>query len=320
METEPLFQRLKKSQLTCSLNDNLQMFLPLDTIRREITEDNVHDALSRDTGLTSALKWLRLKPENQIPQRVVKEATKVFAILVLIGEPDAIRDLLEEGLTDKYLPLHPDDAGVTLIADGGKRFSSFAKLGEQRISDFVEKQWIVLAPILDDSGKHTELDYRCALPFVYSDPVGYTKSSAIHKSKLHPAHYYSGSSTNSEYVAAKEFWDTSVFDKEKDNLKTVALLEHDHIIRHLGTFTKRKKHFVIFPWAAGGSLRDFWSREDAQPRDRALILWSLQQMLGVAKAIEALHGTNCRHGDMKPDNSTQSPASMPHFTDFRPAS
>jgi serine/threonine protein kinase len=60
--------------------------------------------------------------------------------------------------------------------------------------------------------------------------------------------------------------------------------------------------YIIFPWAAGGNLQEFWeaSEQEASPK---LIFWSLQQMLGLTSAVHQLHEKfNCRHGDLKPGN------------------
>lgn len=49
-------------------------------------------------------------------------------------------------------------------------------------------------------------------------------------------------------------------------------------------------------------MRDFWAVKDEHIPDTKLALWSLQQMLGIVEAVEALHEVNCRHGDLKPEN------------------
>jgi serine/threonine protein kinase len=64
-------------------------------------------------------------------------------------------------------------------------------------------------------------------------------------------------------------------------------------------------YYTIFPWADGGSLKEFWKCPESRPSDgdhRDLLLWSLRQLRGVADALQALHRTNYRHGDLKPDN------------------
>ncbi|KAL1612962.1 hypothetical protein SLS60_001193 [Paraconiothyrium brasiliense] len=297
---ESMFSRLEKALVGCSLN-NEQRFLPLDVLEKEITEDNVRSVLSKGVVVKAALSTKSLI--RALPRTVEERARKVFAILLGVGEPDAIKKLLAEGLTDERLPVHLDKDGRTLVSRDGTVFRSLASIREERIVHFVERQWTVLAPSLDASGQHIEINRRCPLPFVETTPIGHGPTSAVHKSKLHPAHYCGPHLfANMEYVATKEMWKEDVFLQEKENLRTLALLKHDHLIRHMATFTKNTTHYVIFPWADGGTLADFWTFQNTCVRDRVLTIWCLRQMLGVAEAIEALHSVNCRHGDMKPEN------------------
>lgn len=301
--SDTLFTRLRKAQVGCELNAE-QKFLPLDVLEREITEDNVRDALSNETGLAVTLKFFRLSTDDQLPpRRIVDQAKRVFAILVLIGEADAIKLLLADGLTDDQLPLRLDDESSTPISRSGLAFNSFATMREQRIIEFVDKQWTVLAPTIGAPGLHYELDRRCPLPFENTAQIGHVSTRAVYKTKLHPAHYHGPKLLDSvEYVATKEFFNDEAFEHEKDNLETLALLSHQHLIKHLATFTRHTKHFVIFPWANGGTLATFWLKQDTHLKDKHLIIWCLQQMLGMSEAIKALHTVNCRHGDMKPEN------------------
>lgn len=79
-------------------------------------------------------------------------------------------------------------------------------------------------------------------------------------------------------------------------------LHQKHLIEHLAICENGKLYYIIFPWADGGNLREFWKLEDSQERSPELFLWSLQQMLGLSGALQALHRKNCRHGDLKPEN------------------
>jgi serine/threonine protein kinase len=160
-----------------------------------------------------------------------------------------------------------------------------------------------LAPVLSSSGRHFKLDPRCPLPFLEMDSIGAGPFSIVYKSLVHVAHY-DGSMPDmtTPRVAAKEFRSKDPFCKERDNLETIRKLDHAHLIKHLATYEKEALYYVIFPWANGGSLRDFWKVNDTRSRDTKLVLWSLRQMLGLAEALEALHRVNCRHGDLKPEN------------------
>ena len=67
-------------------------------------------------------------------------------------------------------------------------------------------------------------------------------------------------------------------------------------------------YYLIFPWAAGGNLRDFWKRRDKAPRTQDLVLWSLEQFFGLIDAVWAVHEVSILHGDIGPHN-------ILHFTD-----
>lgn len=80
-----------------------------------------------------------------------------------------------------------------------------------------------------------------------------------------------------------------------------------HIIHNFETFSQGNKTYIMFPWAEGGDLDNFWKTKDTEARSPELALWCLQQMLGLAQALEFLHNqigeqTNFRHGDLKPGN------------------
>lgn len=100
----------------------------------------------------------------------------------------------------------------------------------------------------------------------------------------------------------KEFKSLEAFNQEKSNLDQLQHIENAHLIQHLVTFERGPRYYVIFPWANGGSLSDFWQSTNFENGTGKLTLWVLRQMLGVTSAIASLHAINCRHGDLKPEN------------------
>jgi serine/threonine protein kinase len=97
------------------------------------------------------------------------------------------------------------------------------------------------------------------------------------------------------------------FQRERSSLHEVKALRNRHIIKHIATCERKASYYIIFPWANGGTLFDYWRRETGHPRTSELVLWSLRQMLGLSEALRALHqdlvgDSHCRHGDLKPDN------------------
>lgn len=105
-------------------------------------------------------------------------------------------------------------------------------------------------------------------------------------------------------VAVKQFHHRSDFAKENETLQQIKGLQHRHIIRHLTSIDKgvKDRGYIVFPWAAGGNLQDFWETSEQEPSQK-LVLWSMQQMLGLTTALHMLHEQfKCRHGDLKPGN------------------
>lgn len=79
-------------------------------------------------------------------------------------------------------------------------------------------------------------------------------------------------------------------------------IKSDHLIGHLAIYEAAK--CIVFPWASGGNLWDFWeSHGQAKlPRTAAVHRWFLEQLAGLAHAMSELHARNFRHGDLKPAN------------------
>jgi serine/threonine protein kinase len=98
-----------------------------------------------------------------------------------------------------------------------------------------------------------------------------------------------------------------MFEREKENLTGIQNLNNRHLIKHIATCQQNTDYYVVFPFANGGNLLEYWEREIEIPRSLDLIMWSLQQMLGLAGALYTLHhdlgaDIHCRHGDIKPAN------------------
>jgi len=119
-------------------------------------------------------------------------------------------------------------------------------------------------------------------------------------------------------VAIKELGDRTSFEREKENLTKTLNLNNRHLVKHIATCERDSNYYVIFPLADGGSLLDYWKRDNEKPRSLELILWSLRQMHGLAGAVYCLHhnlggGMHCRHGDLKPANILLFEEDSDHF-------
>lgn len=93
-------------------------------------------------------------------------------------------------------------------------------------------------------------------------------------------------------------------DTEAEVLQMIRELRHPHLIRAIAYYTRGNQHFLVFPWAAGGNLRDLWQKDPPRKLDADFLAWAFTQLSGLASAMEKLHSSdrNCRHGDLKPEN------------------
>ncbi|KAI1122255.1 kinase-like protein [Nemania abortiva] len=239
----------------------------------------------------------------------VERAKKSFAILGLCEKQAVIWDLLNEGLTDEDLPLSkfegrglPITSNI-LVSRKGKKFESFSKLENIAVENFLEKQWLALAPIFSTPGQHISLDRKNPLPFLDIKYIPTRSRSTVYKGMLHAAHVMP-QVENHVQIAIKCYTNAQEFKRENENLEKIQNLKHKHLIRHIATVRQGDLFYAILPWASGGSLSDFWGKypDALRTRETVLFLWCFQQMLGLIDALVVLHEINCRHGDLKPDN------------------
>lgn len=90
------------------------------------------------------------------------------------------------------------------------------------------------------------------------------------------------------------------WDNEVTALKKISGLRHPNIVQFMTAMTRGRERYLMFEWADGGNLREFWTQP---PRlTGTLVKNVVAQLRGLAHALEKMHCLNYRHGDMKPDN------------------
>jgi len=103
----------------------------------------------------------------------------------------------------------------------------------------------------------------------------------------------------------------TIWDKEATNLKKMNSLQSEHIVRSLTAFRHgengTERYFLMFEWADGGTLRNFWKTYSRPKLTAGLVYSTVRQIGGLANAICKAHypgtlGTHFRHGDLKPEN------------------
>ena len=68
----------------------------------------------------------------------------------------------------------------------------------------------------------------------------------------------------------------------------IKIASHGHLIQLLTTYTLGGEYHFLFPWA-DANLRKLWKNEGLPPFNEQKFLWTLQQMRGLASALQAIH-------------------------------
>ncbi|KAK1659978.1 kinase-like domain-containing protein [Colletotrichum godetiae] len=75
-----------------------------------------------------------------------------------------------------------------------------------------------------------------------------------------------------------------------------------HLFKPIAAYEHRGDRCLLFPWAEGGNLAEYWSRNSGFSLTKVELAWIFGQLTGLFGALEELHAGNCRHGDLKPEN------------------
>ncbi|KAI0414895.1 heterokaryon incompatibility protein-domain-containing protein [Xylaria grammica] len=184
--------------------------------------------------------------------------------------------------------------------------------GRISFENFLNKQWIFFAPVFK---KHNllqfekELPKETILPFTWKDPkprIGHF--SNVFHAKLHIAHQDECDPNGTEDldVALKELKNTlseeTDYNPEKSwwlevtALNELSELKDNHLIHPISAFKWHATHYIMFQWADGGTLRNFWdeTRDAHLGLNKQRIGEFLEQLCGLAGALNGLHGTNKR--------------------------
>ncbi|KAI1164598.1 kinase-like domain-containing protein [Nemania serpens] len=259
---------------------------------------------------------------------------KIFAILLLISRPGAIRKFIREGLCDAHLPLvkTPVERKVrsfTLCVRGaGNNIDTSFLLDWKRhtVVLFEQTQWMVLAHCFDGGKPHDIiiLPDETIIPFTYQEYKYTGAHGEIHKIGIHPEHH-NFEERKGAYAMKMVHRKSVSFQNELRMLKRT---DHRHIVPLLATFHHRDDYNFIFPWAKC-DLTAYWRSESPNPlHDSTTLLWVARQCEGIAEALYFVHrhytsswsslfGTNITkateaasrphrfyglHGDLKPAN------------------
>ncbi|KAI3336767.1 kinase-like domain-containing protein [Xylariaceae sp. AK1471] len=254
---------------------------------------------------------------------------KIFAILLLIDEPRAIRKFVREGVCDAHLPLVKVPAGKSTkafslgIKEGDKpiRLKCFNGWQRQALQRFEQRQWKVLVPFFGDERPHDviQLEEDTILPFTYREHIRTGSQSKIFKVRIHTDyHNFNDDEEIHEVFALKEIpRDTGDHRRELQMLKRAT---GDHVISLLATYHYHDHYYFIFPWARC-DLAVYWKDKNPEPsHDRDTLLWMARQCMGISRALSHVHqhATHSWSSLMEPAGSLRSPSHRPFIAPEQP--
>ncbi|KAG7046366.1 HET-domain-containing protein [Colletotrichum scovillei] len=323
-EMTDLQRQLISEQLpagTCEGNK----FLPYSVLEQKISTQLVQNTLSR--------RGAKL-PEttSKIASFVCGEpgARRVFAILACLGHPRRIELFYEHNFDDSILPLYIDQDDNVRTRSAETRH---LRITEKVFADdfweegaspwlFCQSQWQFLGPVFNEHQFRYSFCTEHRMPFL--EQLGGQKEShfsTVGKWSIHQSHFEKSSrlrlsvdTHGHPIVAVKELKNVDMNDEEYKRaaeaeaqvLQRIREMEHPHLIEAIAYYKKGDRYFIIFPWAGGGNLRDYWGKEPPRKLDADFVSWALGQLCGLASAMNELHSTtedsSCRHGDLKPEN------------------
>jgi serine/threonine protein kinase len=286
--------------------------------------------------------------ETQLTQYILAHAKIIFALADKTNAHKLVPLLTIFNLTDDYLPIVWDETQCRAKSLSGAskddkalewfNFSpNFENVRAHKywIESFCNLQWKFLAPVFTDSEIVYPLHDSCPLPFTYYTIEQSTgANSFLVKGDIHAAHWKAIRRQSENTTARRSNVPVAIktitkqheaIDKwvqvEVAALELVRSLHHPHLINFLTSYRQAGNHYLIFDWANGGNLSEFWEthspipynlpRQIAPLSHQESIIWAIKQMTGLAAGLHKLHsedkhGVHCRHGDLKPANIVRS--------------
>lgn len=180
-----LYRQLHDSRLSDDLSR--RKYIPNSELRKIVARDNIITELNKHQKRWS-LKRMR-QNSTSLANRILESGQKLFVILVNLRLSRGVKDLLDAGFTDEDLPLSKRGDHLSSAIDRAKSFKWPTEWELENLDDFVEKQWLVLAPVFATEGVHRTLAPECPLPFVSVVEAQNGPHNVVYKVSVDPSHH-----------------------------------------------------------------------------------------------------------------------------------
>jgi serine/threonine protein kinase len=99
-----------------------------------------------------------------------------------------------------------------------------------------------------------------------------------------------------QLIAVKELFsqEEREFLKEATILRALGPRNHAHLIKLLATFEKNQTYHLLFPYA-DANLRKYWDEHPTPDFNKETVLWSTEQMTGIASGLVQIHTFKVTH-------------------------
>ncbi|KAI1739891.1 hypothetical protein F4680DRAFT_448505 [Xylaria scruposa] len=322
-------------------------FLPNDAVNSLVTTDTITAELDK-----SDLRILKESDRDRFIKWIQRDAPKLFLIHIHVGlEPSSIFRSLKRFKKRKFKDTDlPIEDPTTEECHFKECFKS--PWSTWSLRSFCDNQWRFLSPKFESTRTDYTLHVRDIFPFIdkvieEAQSGGFSNVYKVTIHEAHRDHDYSQVAikeirTNNDQVEGGRGRDTEeVWEVEAQALTMANALNHPHLVKCIAAIRKGNKRYFVFPWAGGGSLRDFWKNTPEQNPTRETIRDSIYQLQGLADGLYSLHnykpkqssstenqsssevsvgqvpdilvggqvvidqddsGQSIRHGDLKPEN------------------
>jgi serine/threonine protein kinase len=282
--------------------------------------------LTERSKVKKSLEAAGVKQPARIAAEVSKRAQRIFLILMLMSTNDneklsLIGKLLTPNFTDAELPIEwvendGEWSAYSTKATAPKPPRALATLSEGEWGRHCQElfelyQWKVTAPEFGGKEFIFSFHHSTILPYVEKPPKPASSGffGEVSHYKIHSKHITMSVKDQEEgsvSVAIKKAINpedlADFFTKETENLHRLKGHKWDNLIQPIAAYQRNGERCIIFPWASGGSLSQYWENTDLARSDKDGTLWIIGQFTGICRALKDLHDINCRHGDLKPDN------------------
>ena len=295
-------------------------FFPASEVDRLITLDRISTILARQTS-------------DDLVKFVFHHARKMFLALVCT-EDCPVHDLVRimqawerTGMSDDQLPVQEppcirrgSDGPRCSIRHGSWLDDFHANGWEDILFRFWDDQCMVNPPVFDNRQFRYDLPAESVLPVTSTGKKPRNGTfSVVSQVTIHKDHYVTlleegqGETIQLKRVPSREpvhvalkqmkppdtepgYNVAKAWEDEVSALEKIRDLRHPHLVRPLAAIKHGQEHYIMFEWADGGSLRDAWNNtgDDIKILTREHVMCVLEQFVGLAGALAALHNTNTK--------------------------